>query len=159
MSKPYEKAKEPGDIPALFVTAWMQRDADFLASLFTEEAEFVNVVGLWWHTRAGIRKAHAYGFEKIFPDSDLSLRKTTVKYLANDIAVVHARMRLKNQSPADKESTPSLRQNIFSFVVQKEDGHWLCVSAHNTDIVPGAETNLHAADGGFRAVSYSYRDR
>lgn len=98
----------------------MQRDADFLASLFVEDAEFVNVVGLWWHNRDDIRKAHAYGFEKIFPDSDLDLRKTTVKYLADDIAVVHARMRLKNQTPADKESIPSLRQNIFSFVVQKK---------------------------------------
>lgn len=145
---------EPEEIPALFVETWMKRDAAMLASLFTDDAEFVNVVGLWWHNREDIEKAHAYGFENIFGDSDLKLRKTKVKFLSDDIAVIHARMRLKNQSPADKESTPSLRQNIFSFVVQKEGEHWLCVSAHNTDIVRGAETNLNDGEDGLKAVSY-----
>lgn len=154
MTTTYKKAKEPGDIPALFVEAWMNRDAKMLASLFAEDAEFVNVVGLWWHNRKDIEKAHAYGFEKIFPDSDLVLRKTTVRHLSTDIAVVHARMRLKNQTPNGEIKTPSLRQNIFSFVVQKQEGSWICVSAHNTDIVPGAETNIIDEEGNFRSVNY-----
>jgi uncharacterized protein (TIGR02246 family) len=35
--------------------AWNRADADALAELFAEDAEFVNVVGLWWHDRANIR--------------------------------------------------------------------------------------------------------
>lgn len=147
-------AKKPEDIPALFVEAWMQRDADMLASLFTEDAEFVNVVGLWWHSRDDIRRAHAYGFEHIFGDSDIRLMETKVKQLASDIAVVHARMRLKNQTPKGKVETPQLRQNVFSFVVQKTGEYWQCVSAHNTDIVPGAETNIIDEDGNFSSVNY-----
>lgn len=154
MTTTFKKAKEPGDIPALFVEAWMKYDADMLASLFTEDAEFVNVVGLWWHNQKDIRQAHDYGFKKIFRNSNLSLRETSVKYLSEDIAVVHARMRLKDQAPKDKIKTPSFRQNIFSFVTQKKDGHWLCVSAHNTDIVPGAETNIIDEEGNFRSVNY-----
>ena len=154
MAKQYKKAKEPEEIPALFVEAWMKRDADMLASLFAEDAEFVNVVGLWWHNREDIRKAHAYGFDKIFSNSDLALRKTTVKYLGENVAVVHARMRLKNQTPGGEVKTPSLRQNMFSFVVQKQEGNWICVSAHNTDIVPGAETNIIDEDGNFKSVNY-----
>lgn len=154
MTNTYRKAKEPGDIPALFVEAWMNRDAKMLASLFKEDAEFVNVVGLWWHNRKDIEKAHAYGFEKIFPNSDLVLRETTVKHLSREIAVVHARMRLKNQTPKGEVKTTSLRQNIFSFVVQKQKDFWICVSAHNTDIVPGAETNIIDEEGNFRSVNY-----
>ena len=154
MPKNYKKAMEPEEIPSLFVEAWMQRDADMLASLFAEDAEFVNVVGLWWHNRADIKQAHAYGFEKIFSESDLVLRKTTVKHLSNDVAVVHARMRLKNQTPKGKVKTPSLRQNIFSFVVQKREESWICVSAHNTDIIPGAETNIIDEEGRFKSVNY-----
>jgi uncharacterized protein (TIGR02246 family) len=154
MTNTYKKATEPGEIPALFVEAWMSRNANMLASLFTEDAEFVNVVGLWWHNRKDIEKAHAYGFETIFPDSDLLLRETSVKYLSNDIAVVHARMRLKNQTPKGEVKTPSIRQNIFSFVVLKQEGFWICVSAHNTDIIPGAETNIIDKDGNFRPVNY-----
>lgn len=154
MKTAFKKAKEPGDIPALFVEAWKKRDAEMLASLFAEDADFVNVVGLWWHTRKDIQKAHAYGFEKIFPDSDLVLRKTTVKHLSEDIAVVHARMRLKDQTPKGSIETPALRQNLISFVVQKQEDIWICVSAHNTDIVPGAETNIIDEDGNFRSVNY-----
>lgn len=154
MPKNYKSAKEPEQIPALFVEAWKQRDAEMLASLFTEDAEFVNVVGLWWHDREDIQKAHAYGFKHIFGASDIRLMETRVKKLSDDIAVVHARMRLKNQTPKGKVNTPSLRQNIFSFVVQKEDGNWICVSAHNTDIVPGAETNMIDEEGNFKSVNY-----
>ena len=35
---------------------------DSSRNLFTEDADFVNVVGLWWRTRAQIRDNHAYGF-------------------------------------------------------------------------------------------------
>jgi hypothetical protein len=33
MPRSYEKAKEPEEISALFVKAWMQRDADFLRTI------------------------------------------------------------------------------------------------------------------------------
>ncbi|MDZ7805876.1 MAG: SgcJ/EcaC family oxidoreductase [Gracilimonas sp.] len=155
MSTSYKVAIEPGEIPALFIEAWMLRDADYLASLFTEDAEFVNVVGLWWHNRDDITQAHAYGFDKIFGNSDLRLMETTVKHLSDDIAVVHARMRLKNQTPSKKDETPSIRQNIFSFVVKKLGDKWICKSAHNTDIIPGADTNLVDENGKFRSVNYS----
>lgn len=150
----YKMAHKPEEIPALFKEAWMNRDAGMLASLFTEDAEFVNVVGLWWHHREDIEKAHAYGFKYIFGDSDLDIREIKIKQLSDDIAVVHARMRLKGQTKKGNVEIPSIRQNIFSFVVQKFEDRWLCVSAHNTDIVPGAETNIIDEKGNFKSVNY-----
>lgn len=150
----YKKAHQPEDIPKLFKEAWMKGDADMLASLFTEDAEFINVVGLWWHNRDDIRQAHAYGFDKIFGDSDLAIRDIKVKELSEEIAVVHARMRLKGQTKKGNVEVPSIRQNIFSFVVKKIGDHWKCVSAHNTDIVPGAETNMIDEEGNFKSVNY-----
>lgn len=154
MSASYKVATEPEEIPALFVEAWMERDADYLASLFSKEAEFVNVVGLWWHNREDIRKAHAFGFDKIFGNSKLRLMETSIKYLNEDVAVVHARMRLKNQTPNKNDEPTSIRQNIFSFVVKKLTDKWICESAHNTDIIPGADTNLVDEDGKFMSVKY-----
>jgi len=40
-----KRAEEPEDIPKLFVEFWNQKDAAGIASLFKEDAEFVNVVG------------------------------------------------------------------------------------------------------------------
>ena len=59
----------PEDVVATFVEAWNRCDPDVLATLFDSDAEFVNVTGLWWHTREEIRKAHAYGLTRIFKES------------------------------------------------------------------------------------------
>ena len=144
----------PESIPAAFVEAWARRDADALAALFDADAEFVNVTGLWWHDRQAIRKAHAYGLETIFSQSTLRVGSTRVKYLADDIAVVHARMSLSGQSAVGDVAQPGTRHNIFSFVVHKTPDGWRCASAQNTDIVPGMETNVVDAQGRLRSVDY-----
>lgn len=74
--------------------------------------------------------------------------------LTEDIALVHAKMRLTGQSENADVKQPGRRQNIFSFVMNREKGGWICVSAHNTDVVPGSETNIINEEGNFRSVSY-----
>ena len=144
----------PESIPAAFVAAWNARDPDALAALFDEDAEFVNVVGLWWHDRESIRKAHAYGLTRIFDRSTLQLGTVRVKRLADDVAVVHARMRLTGQTPIDGVKHPGARTNVFSFVVRRTPDGWRCAAAHNTDVVPGAETNVIGEDGRLRPADY-----
>ena len=149
-----EFASGPEQIPALFARAWNARDPDALAALFAEDAEFVNVTGLWWHDRASIRRAHAYGLERIFNHSTLAVEETTVKQLTDDIAVVHARMMLTGQTPLGPVKQPGSRANVFSFVVRRTGSEWQCVSAHNTDVVRNMETNIIDEDGRFRSANY-----
>jgi len=148
--------KSPEEIPVLFAEYWNQRDAQGIALLFAEDAEFVNVVGLWWHNRKDIEKAHEYGLKVIFDNSELKVLKTQVKFLEGHIALVHSKMRLKGQTNPDSRSDKSSgeRRNIFSFIVIKKGVNWECVSAQNTDIVPGKETNLVDNEGNFRSVNY-----
>lgn len=150
----FETANYPDDIPRLFVQFWNERSPDGIASLFTEDAEFVNVVGLWWHNREDIRKAHNYGLKVIFNDSDLKLTRVKVKRLGDNTAVVNARMHLKGQSALKEVKSPAVRQTIFTFVVKRVGEKWLCAAAHNTDIVPGKETNIIDEEGRFRSVDY-----
>jgi uncharacterized protein (TIGR02246 family) len=147
-------AKQPEQIPSLFAAAWNKRDPDAIASLFEDDAEFVNVTGLWWHHRASIRTAHAYGLERIFNQSTLTVDEVRVKPLSDAIAVVHARMTLSGQTPVGAVEQPGSRTTIFSFVVRRVDETWLCASAHNTDVVPGMETNVIDDGGTFRAANY-----
>ncbi len=66
--------------------------------------------------------------------------------------VVHARMRLEGQTP--NGGTAGIRQNLFIFVVQQREDHWLCVSAQNTDIVIGAETHIRDESGKLKPADY-----
>lgn len=154
MDDHYSPLVRPEDIPKVFAEAWNRRDPDKIASIFDEDGEFVNVVGLWWHGRKAIRKAHAYGFSRIFNESALSIETVKVKTLSPDIAVVHAKMRLTGQTPVGDVSGPKERTNIFSFVARRTGSGWSCASGHNTDVVPNMETNMVGDDGHFRSVNY-----
>lgn len=145
---------DPASMPEAFAAAWSARDPDALAALFDEDAEFVNVVGLWWHDREAIRKAHAYGLEVIFPHSTLTVVRTREKRLGDDVTVVHALMALTGQTGVGGVRQPGERRTVFSFVMRRAPDGWRCASAHNTDVVPGAETHVRDADGALRAADY-----
>ena len=143
----------PLAVAEAFAAAWNDYDAEALAGLFVEDAEFVNVVGLWWHDREHIRQAHAYGFRKIFRNSHMKLGRTAVRDLGADVAVVHAAWTLTGQeSHGNREA--GKRRGVISFTVQRQaGGGWLAVSAHNTDRINGAETHI-AAEGRLNPAHY-----
>lgn len=144
---------EPLDLVQAFVEAWEDEDADALAALFAEDADFVNVVGLWWTSRTSIRKAHQYGFDRIYDKAKLAIEKVAERRLGEDVAVVHARWRMTGQlSPSGEDADPR-RGVISATLIRLEDGSWLAVSFQNTDIAAAADTLL-SQDGRLTPASY-----
>ncbi|CUH15719.1 SnoaL-like domain protein [Jannaschia seosinensis] len=137
-------------VPA-FIAAWAARDGDALAALFAEDADFVNVVGIWWEDRPAIARAHSHALHSFFAKTRLVAGRLKIRDLG-DVAIIHARMALTGQVTPGGEAAGA-RTTILSFVLHRRDGGWTCVSAQNTDVVPGMETHL-AGDGTFGAVDY-----
>lgn len=160
MNTNFQKANTPEEIPQLFTKAWNLYDAAFLASLFTEDADFVNVTGLRFRNKARIFKAHDYGLKVMFNQSTMKLISTDVKMLSDHIAIVHAKSTLSDQTDDMTEKIiKHSRYHQFTFVVQKSDEHWLCVAAHNTEMIEGMETFKRNEDGSYSPVSYqTYKD-
>lgn len=150
----YSPLDSPESIPKVFTEAWNNRDAKKIASLFDDDAEFINVTGLWWHNRKAIEKAHDYGLRTIFNHSTLTLIRTKVKYLNKDIAVVQAKMKLVGQTPIGDVVSPEQRRNLFTFVVHQVGRCWSCASAQNTDIIPNMETQVRDENGHLIPVDY-----
>ncbi|MCT1828952.1 SgcJ/EcaC family oxidoreductase [Brevibacterium luteolum] len=144
---------QPEDVVQRWEAAWNSADAEALAGLFAEDAEFVNVVGLWWHDRERIREAHAYGFSTIFPGSTITMGTPRVRMVGDRAATVHSKWRLCGQISTGGEPADE-REGIFTFVLERREDGWIVVAAQNTDMVRGAET--HISTGGTRA-SISYR--
>lgn len=149
----------PEDLLHAFVQHWNAGDADALAGLFTEDADFVNVVGLWWRRREDIRAAHAYGFDRIFRGSVMRVLQTRVRELGH-VAVLHLLWELAGQnSQTSPDGTPDqrggMRRGVLSITAICREGCWQGVAAHNTDRRPGAETWLADDDDGITSpVSY-----
>lgn len=143
----------PEDMPERFKEAWNQYDAQAIASLFSDAPDFVNVTGKWWDNREDIRKAHQFGFEMIFQNSHLDVLNVKKKVLADNIAIIHARIRVLGQTENQVKKVGK-RETIFLFVMKNHGDHWLCESAQNTDIIFGMQTNIRDENGNLKSVSY-----
>ncbi|KIT15361.1 SgcJ/EcaC family oxidoreductase [Jannaschia aquimarina] len=137
-------------VPA-FTSAWMVRDGRALAALFAEDADFVNVVGIWWEDRNAIERAHSYALTSFFAETRLAAGRVKIRDLGG-VAVIHARMALSGQRAPDGGRAQT-RTTILSFVLERRANGWTCISAQNTDVVPGTETQV-AQGGGLRAEDY-----
>ncbi len=84
-----------------FLERWNNGDADGISELFVDDADFVNVVGFWWTNRRHIRKAHDYGFRRIFGPSRIEITELDVRHVTDDVHVIHTVSTLDGQrSPA-----------------------------------------------------------
>ena len=142
----------PEDFPKAFVQAWMDRDGHAIAGLFVENADFVNVVGIWWESRDAIGKAHDYALKSFFSESRLTAGRVKTRVLGTEHALVHARFRLTGQRAPDGGIAGD-RTTILSFVLVRSDGGWRAVSAQNTDVVAGSET-FHVGKTGLEPTDY-----
>ncbi|MGH9794913.1 MAG: SgcJ/EcaC family oxidoreductase [Candidatus Acidiferrales bacterium] len=121
-------------IPARFEAAWNQHDMNALASLFAEDADFVNVAGTWWKGRQEIEQAHARTHATIFRISTLRLGQVKVRFLKPDVSVAHVSWGLSGDANPDGAPRPP-RAGVMSLVVVKQNGLWLVASAHNTNLL------------------------
>jgi len=149
--------QRPEEIPQRFAEAWNAKDARALAALFAEDADFVNVVGLWWHNRQDIEKAHHYGLTTFFAQSHIALGRIKVRRIGPEVAVIHARWKLTGQ--IDRQgNTLEPRAAVMVFVATQTPEGWIVQAAQNTDIVPGMET-LAVRDGQMRAMDYREQEQ
>ena len=128
---------KPEDVAAAFADAWNRHDMDDFAALFSEDANFVNVVGMWWKNRPEIEAAHRATHKTMFRDSRLEGVAASVVELSPGLASVHYRWTLTGASAPDG-SPAGTREGILLLVLKKEQLGWRIKVAQNTDIVPGA---------------------
>lgn len=144
---------EPTDLIREYALAWSAKDAEAIGELFVDDADFVNVVGLWWTGRRSIVKAMQFGFRNAFRDATLTITKVSQRLLDDDAAVVRAQWQMSGQVDPDGEPVDSRRGVFTATLVRLADGTWIGVSCQNTDIALAADTNV-ARDGTLTPTSY-----
>jgi uncharacterized protein (TIGR02246 family) len=122
-------------VAAGFVDDWNSHDMKKFAELFADNADFVNVIGLWWRGRPEIQKAHETLHATRMKNSHLVANETAVRVLGPGIAVIHVRWELTGDTGIDGVMLPP-RQGILSLVTVRAGSELLIASAQNTDVVP-----------------------
>ena len=131
------KAAEVTRVVNAFAEAWNRHDMNAFAELFAEDAEFVNVVGLWWKGRAEIKSAHEVTHRSMFKNSRLSIQEIATRFPTPGFAIVRCRWTLEGHVSPDGAALPA-RNGVLVHTMQEVGGVWRIIDSQNTDVVAGA---------------------
>jgi uncharacterized protein (TIGR02246 family) len=134
-----QEANEVVLVVKAFAKFWNAHDIDGFAELFAPDAEFVNVVGLWWKGRAQIKAAHEFTHQTMFKNSTLTVVDVDVRFPVPDLALARCLWKLSGHVTPDGAPLPE-RTGVLLNVVRRDALRWLIVDSQNTDVVEGAVT-------------------
>jgi uncharacterized protein (TIGR02246 family) len=120
--------------------AWNRHDAKAWIAPFSEDAEFVNILGMLLKGRAEIERRHAEIFAGIFANTRVVVTTRSVRLLGTSGAVAETEYELRDYArlppgirPTDADGTLRTR---LQYVWQLNPDGWRIVSAQNTAVLP-----------------------
>ena len=119
-----------------FAECWNRHDMKAFSELFATDAEFVNVVGLWWKGREEIKAAHEFTHQTLFKNSRLTIAEVFTRFPLPKIAITRCRWNLEGHVTPDGAPLPE-RNGILLNVLLQDKNTWLIIDSQNTDIIEG----------------------
>ena len=116
--------------------AWNNGDSIAWTSQFAHDADFIHILGGFFHGSAAIEQGHRTIFDTIYKGSRNTFKVEKVRFVGPDVAVVFVTANLTwylNGAEQYIQARPTL-------VAQKKDGKWEVVAFQNTLITPGGPT-------------------
>ncbi len=124
-------------VVAAYEETWNRHDMDALGALFAGDAEWVNIVGMWWRGRTDIVKAHRAFHETMFRDTPLHFTGVSVRTVAPGVMVAITDMAMGDFTTPSGHAMIGTRDRC-TFVLARRGGEWKIVSGHNTVVDPQA---------------------
>ncbi len=119
------------ELAARFASAWNRHDMGELASLFDDDASFVNVAGMRMRGREAIRQAHASVHAGIYRDSHVLVEVDDARELAPNVIVAA----LRTELIGDERAPGEVRYSLLTLVIDRHGDDWAIAAAQNTHVV------------------------
>ena len=123
-----------------FANTWNRHDMKTMHDLDTEDVEWINVTGNYWRGKPAVYKGHDIIHRTIFAKTSMSVKKTEVRSIAPNVAVVVATMTFGPVITPTGQELPELKTR-GSFTMVKREGTWRIAHFQNTVVDPDAEKN------------------
>ncbi len=103
------------------------------ASLFTNDADFVNVNGIWLRGGAEIEQGRKARFETVLKEARIRLLDIRIRFIRPDVAIAHVTNETSGMVLPGGQKLP-VQQELNIRVLTKENGRWLVAAFHNTSV-------------------------
>jgi uncharacterized protein (TIGR02246 family) len=115
-----------------FLDAFNRHDAHAWAMPFAEDGDFTNVTGLTRHGRKEVEER----FTELFASRLKTAHRTStvrhIRFITPDVAAVDADWELVGSKASDGSENP-VRKGLFTWVLTKQNGHWLFAVFHESE--------------------------
>jgi uncharacterized protein (TIGR02246 family) len=116
-----------------FMDAWNHHDAKAWTEVFTDDADFTNVLGVSASGRSDIEQFHASAFATIFRDSHQKYTGIKIRFVRLDVAAVDVHWEMTGSTDPAGNPVP-LRQGLLNFTMTKNHDKWQIVVMHNMNL-------------------------
>jgi uncharacterized protein (TIGR02246 family) len=129
----------PGELPDAFAAALNAKDPEALGALFTDDAEFVNILGMRMRRREGIVAGHAWAFDGPLRGRRVRFDSVDETRVTDDVVVLHGHCVRELEDGAPEEGLPA-GSSVLVFVARSGPEGWRLVAATNVteSAPPGA---------------------
>jgi uncharacterized protein (TIGR02246 family) len=118
--------------------AWNRHDMTALANLLADDADWINIVGMYWRDKVAVVKAHEVYHRTFFRTTGNEFTEIDLRPVTSDVVLAVVTIKLGDFTPPD--GRPRIgTQDRLSLVLAKRAGVWRIVHGHNTVIEPGAQ--------------------
>jgi uncharacterized protein (TIGR02246 family) len=126
----------PRELVDAFARTLNAKDADELGKLFSEDAEFVNILGMRMQRREGIVDGHAWAFAGPLRGRSVRFDQVDELRVTDDVTVLHGHCIRERQPDAPVEGLPD-GTSVLVFVTRRGPKGWQIVTATNvTEAAP-----------------------
>lgn len=124
------------------VSDWNTHEFKNMDLYATKDVDWVNIVGMWWKGKADVKKAHQITFDHFFKGVPFTRTGLNIRFLTNDVAIVHLNCHVGSLFPPDgidhgNNRTPET-DDLLILVYVKQNGTWLLSAGQNTVVDPKA---------------------
>jgi len=127
-------------------SAWNAGDSTAFAAPFTDDADFVDVLGLHHSGRAPIEAGHRHIFDTIYRGSRIGYSVEGIRFVRPDVAIAFIRARLQSHLAVgvdDPRRASHMGEGTRedharpTMILAKDNGKWQIVGFQNTRIAEG----------------------
>jgi uncharacterized protein (TIGR02246 family) len=126
---------QPRDLVDAYIDALNAGDAERLGSLFTEDAEFVNIMGMRMRRRQGIVDGHAWALAGPLRGRQSQFDAVDEMAVTDDVTVLHGHGIRQRRPDAPAEGLPD-GTFVLVFVTRRGPEGWQIVAATNVTEAP-----------------------
>lgn len=116
-----------------FVTKWNSKNLELFSTVFTDDAEYIDIVGQIAIGKNDLIEQHRFPFEVVNKIAIFSLDNLYIRSVAENLILVTGNWVCENSTTPKGDILP-IRSGVIQVICRNENNEWKISLVHNTDL-------------------------